>query len=264
MKIYFIVALETILLVATAWCAFLFVTAAAWSDSFGWWAATMVCLLNFWVLGVHWTLRYFVMAFGGVALIQQFSNHITTSHLVFGLGAILFTIFLCRYQLAAAVVWSAKTIIFDWVVCALLIVIASCIDMVFEQQYLLLTLSYFFSSNFLGVGVMKGAEKVMRWRSPSGSPRVKYVHNLAIPIPVIPSLHMEELLVISWTLVFILLGKAEYFLSLPNGGGVAKWQLMAATGFWGSLLAYMCPFVADKNPVPYYTPRELAFKRQQS
>ena len=111
---------------------------------------------------------------------------------------------------------------------------------------------------------MKGCEQIMLWRSPEGSPRVKYIHNLAIPLPAVPSLHAPELLAIILSLSFILAGKAEYFLSLPNDGGVAKWQLLAATGFFGSLFTYMCPLIADKNPEPYYTPRELATKRQQS
>jgi len=224
----------------------------------------MIFLLNFWVLGVPWILRCMWLAVSGIALVQQFSNNITSAHLAFLLGAATTTYLLCRYRYAAEALWSAKTIIIDWVVCTMLMIVFACIDVLQEKQYLVLALAYFCSSNVVGVIVMKGCEAVMKWRSPRGSPRVKYIHNLAIPIPVIPTLHVEQLLAISWTLVFILLGKAEHFLSLPNGGGVAKWQLWAATGFWGSLFTYMCPIIADKNPAPYYSPRELEVKQQQS
>jgi hypothetical protein len=257
-------ALALALLGLTSWCAFHFVTSPKWDASLGWWTATMIFLINFWAVGVHWIIRYFALAISFSALVQQFSNHITTSHLYIGLVAIALTFLLCRYQYAAEALWSTKTIVIDWLVCTVLIIVAACIDVLMGKQYLILALSYFCSSNILSVVVMKSCEKIMTWRSPQGSPRVKYIHNLAIPSPAIPSLHTPELLTITWTLAFILAGKAEYFLSLPNGGDVAKWQLLAASGFFGSLFTYMCPLIADKNPAPYYTPQELASKRQQS
>lgn len=256
-------ALGAVLAATTSWCWYRFYTAPVWDASLGWWAATMVFLLNLWVLGVPWFVRIFAVAASGVALVQQFSHNITTSHMVIGLGIVLITYLLCRYQYAAEVMWSTKTIVVDWLVCTVLIVVTACIDILGGKQYLILALSYFCSSNILSVIVMKGCEALMRWRSPHGA-RAKYIHNLNIPLHVIPSLHVEQLLIISWMLVFILWGRAEQYLSLPNGGGVAKWQLYAATGFWSSLFAYLCPIIADKHPVPYQTPQELAEKRQQS
>lgn len=255
--------LAVVLLGLTGWSAFQFITAPHWSTSLSWWALTMVLLMNFWAVGVHFLLRYSLVALSGFALFQQFSHHITSLHLLFGLGALLITFLLCKSQYAAEALWSTKTIVIDWLVCTVLIVVCACWDVTQGTQHLVLALAYFCSSNILSVMVMKCAEGIMRWRSPTGSPRATYIHNLTIPRTVIPSLHTEELLTISWMLVFILIGKAEHFLSLPNTA-VPKWTLLAATGLWGSLFSYMCPLIADKNPSTYYTPQELAMKRQQS
>jgi len=257
--------LEGALLVITGWCAYHFFTSPRWDFSFGYWAASVVSLLNLWVLGLHWIWRCLATLATGVALVQQLLSHnITNFHLCLGCVAVLATLLLCKYQNAADTLWLAKTIVVDWIICTVLIVVCACVDVLSENQFLGATLAYFCSSNILGVLVMKSCEALMKWRSPPNQPCARYIHNLIIPIHMLPSLHLKQLLALLCTMLFLLWARAGYFLALPNGGGVARWHLVAATGLWSSLFAYMCPIIADKQPVPYYPPQRWLNRRQQS
>lgn len=56
-----VAALETFLFGLTAYSAFKFLSSEQWQTSVTWWTATMICLLNFWVLGVPSLLRYGIL-----------------------------------------------------------------------------------------------------------------------------------------------------------------------------------------------------------
>ena len=168
---------------------------------------------------------------------------------------------MAHVQYAADAVWSVKTIVVDWLVCTSLLVILSCVDALQGKRYLILAVAYFCTSNIFSVMVMKVCEMLMIWRSPRGAPCAKYIHNLSIPITVLPSLHAGQLLAVAWALVLMLWGKA---VDPSLSAGVHGWQVMAASGLWGSLLCYVCPIIANKNPTPYQpTPRATSQQRRQ-
>jgi hypothetical protein len=196
-----------------------------------------------------------------MALAHQFYNNITSTHVLVGLGIAVVTFLLCQFQYAADVVWSVKTIVIDWLLCTSLLVILTCVDALQGKQYLILAVAYFCASNVFSVMVMKACETLMVWRSPIGAPCAKYIHNLSIPITLLPSLHVGQLLLVAWALVLILWGKA---VDPTLSHGVAGWQVMAASGLWGSLLCYVCPIIANKNPTPYQpSSRPIPVRLQQ-
>lgn len=204
----------------------------------------------------------FMQIFSGLALANQFSNTLTPTHLAIGLAIILITIILCHSQYAADVLWSIKTIVIDWLVCTFLVIITAVIDAIQGNQNLVLVMAYFCSSNIFSVVVMKACETLLKWRSPEGVPCARYIHNLSIPIPLLPSLHVGQLLTVAWILALLLVGKIEYFFNSENVNTIPGWHLMAASGFWGGLFCYMCPIIANKNPAPYLGPPPPAVSEQ--
>jgi len=163
------------------------------------------------------------------------------------IGVVTVSVLLCHVLYASEVVWSIKTIVIDWLLCTSLLVILSVVDALKGKQYLVLAVAYFCASNIFSVMVMKVCEALMMWRSP-GAPCARYIHNLSIPISVLPSLHAGQLLAVAWALVLILWSKAVDPMISP---GVAGWHVMAVSGLWGSLFCYVCPIVANKHPTPY-------------
>lgn len=185
---------------------------------------------------------------------------LSTLDLCVGIGAPIITYLLCNQKYISESLWSTKTIVLDWLIVTVLIIVATCVDIIYETRYLGLAFAYFCSANIISVVVIKLAEMVLKRRSPTPPcPRGKFIHNLVVSRTVLPSLHVGQLLVVSWALTFILLHRMEFFYQ-----DIPTWHFMIVTGLAGSLFLYMFPIVADKNPQTYYTPQELAVKRQQS
>lgn len=188
---------------------------------------------------------------------NQYSTlNVTSTHIIIGATILFFTLLLCQFQYLADVVWSIKTIVIDWLVCTFLVIITAVVDALYDNHHLVLVIAYFCSSNILSVVVMKTCEALLKWRSPEG-PHARFIHNLSIPIPLLPSLHVGQLLIVAWMFVLILAAKFEYFYFYKNEV-IPGWHLMAVSGFWGGLFCYMCPIIANKNPAPYVAPPSAA------
>eukprot|EP00026_Physarum_polycephalum_P012791 Phypoly_transcript_13123.p1 GENE.Phypoly_transcript_13123~~Phypoly_transcript_13123.p1 ORF type:complete len:265 (+),score=19.69 Phypoly_transcript_13123:173-967(+) len=244
-----VMALEAVLMGVAGVSCIRFLRSETWVNSVWWWAATLIFLFLFWVLGVHRFARFTLLGLSGIALLYQLYLNITLMHVLVPLAIASITYFLCKYQYYADAVWSVKTIVIDWLVCTSLLVILTCVDAIKGSQYLILAVAYFCSSNIFSVAVMKACEFLMTWRSPIGAPFAKYIHNLSVPITALSSLHLGQLMVVAWTLVALLWRRME-----EHGGSATGWQVMAAGGLWGSLYCYICPIIANKNPTPYIPP----------
>eukprot|EP01112_Ceratiomyxa_fruticulosa_P009794 TRINITY_DN2570_c0_g1_i1.p1 TRINITY_DN2570_c0_g1~~TRINITY_DN2570_c0_g1_i1.p1 ORF type:complete len:283 (-),score=30.88 TRINITY_DN2570_c0_g1_i1:74-922(-) len=165
----------------------------------------------------------------------------------------------------ASSVWIFKSVFFDWMVGAVLMLLLALYDLFYQTAYFTILLAYLIGSNALGVGLMKCFELMMNWNSPepyiSAPPNnvppspnrpltyvvenqtIEYVNSIKTHITVLPTLRLRTLLLCFWIMIYLFI-----FKTVQNYELVKSWQFSVWVGFVSTLLVYLYPMIA--HPIP--------------
>jgi hypothetical protein len=180
-----------------------------------------------------------------VFLIATIKSHNLANAAALLIAAI--TILLTRSKYLSDALWSMKTILLDWIIGMVMMVILTCLDLILDRKYLGLLVSYFCAANIVGVALMKVCEALWRVKHGNNNPQlieIHFVHNLKASVATLRSLGVNFLLYCCWIQVYIVYDK------ICNSGGIATWQVSFIIGLWSTLLVYLLPIAAQPIDTP--------------
>lgn len=241
--------LQLLLFILSFTCYYVFSTSITWVSAFYWWVPTICFFVAAWcTCGLPRVMTYaFSLLFTAILLQHLQHQQITPYTVAPPLLIAATTIGLVYSKYLADALWSAKTILLDWIISMIMMVVLTCIDLLLDKKTLIILVSYFSAANIFGVAIMKACETL--WKMGYNSAQtfeVHFVHNLRASIPTLKSLGVNHLLYCCWVLVYIL---AQRVLSEPEGV-IQLWQLSFVVGLWSTIFVYLIPIAAQPLDAP--------------